>query len=72
MAFFQDHLGKLAPERHNQGKTNLDLLEQQEIVNGSGNSWAICKSAPRPRQITTQAQMPFHGLPTTQPTALKH
>ena len=29
-------------------KTNLDLLEQ-EIVNGSGISWAICKSAPRPR-----------------------
>ena len=27
------------------GKTNLDLLEQ-EIVNGSGISWAICKSAP--------------------------
>jgi len=26
------------------GKTNLDLLEQ-EIVSGSGISWAICKSA---------------------------
>jgi len=24
-------------------------------VSGSGISWAICKSAPRPRQITTQA-----------------
>jgi len=26
-------------------KTNLDLLEQ-EIVSGSGISWAMCKSAP--------------------------
>jgi len=34
------------------GKTNLDLLEQ-EIVSGSGICWAICKSAPHPRQITT-------------------
>ena len=30
---------------HQKGKTNLDLLEQ-EIVSGSGISWAICKSAP--------------------------
>jgi len=29
---------------HQKGKTNLDLLEQ-EIVSGSGISWAICKSA---------------------------
>ena len=35
-------------------KTNLDLLEQ-EIVSGSGISWAICKSAPRLRQITKPA-----------------
>jgi len=38
-------------------KTNLDLLEH-EIVSGSGSSWTICKSAPRPRQITTPA--PHH------------
>jgi len=31
--------------RHQRGKTNLDLLEQ-EIVIGSDISWAICKSAP--------------------------
>jgi len=32
-------------ETHNQeSKTSLDLLEQ-EIVSGSGISWAICKSA---------------------------
>jgi len=30
-------------------KTNLDLLEQ-EMVSGSGICWAICKSAPHPRQ----------------------
>jgi len=30
---------------HQEGETNLDLLEQ-EIVSGSGISWAICKSAP--------------------------
>ena len=40
--------------RYQKGKTNLDLLEQ-ETVNGSGISWAICKSAPRPRQITMPA-----------------
>jgi len=31
--------------RHQKGKTCLDLLEQ-EMVSGSGISWAICKSAP--------------------------
>jgi len=52
-------------------KTNLDFLEQ-EIVSGSGISWAICKSAPRPRQITTPA--PYHsvflqaGCPSCRPT----
>jgi len=33
-------------------KTNLDFLEQ-ETVSGSGISWSICKSAPRPSQITS-------------------
>jgi len=43
------------PERYNQeGKINLDLLEQ-EIVNGSGISWAICKSAPWLKHITMPA-----------------
>ena len=35
-------------------KANLDLLEQ-ETVSGNGINWAICKSAPHPRQITTPA-----------------
>jgi len=38
-------LGFCPVSRHQKGKTNLDLLEQ-EIVSGSGISWAICKSAP--------------------------
>jgi len=37
--------------RYQKGKTNLDLLEQ-DTVSGSGISWAICKSAPCPREIT--------------------
>jgi len=51
-------------------KTNLDLLEQ-ETVSGSSICWAICKSAPHPRQPrqypTTQfftGRMPF--LPPNQ------
>ena len=34
---------------------------EQETVSGSGISWAICKSAPRSRQITTPA--PHHSEP---------
>jgi len=51
---------------HQKGKTNLDLLEQK-IVSGSGISWAICKSAPRPRHNHTSiftGRMPF--LPSNQ------
>jgi len=52
--------------QYQNGKTSLDLLKHK-IVSGNGISWAICKSAPRPRQITTPAshhsvftgQMPF-------------
>jgi len=59
-AFFQNNLGKPAPEKQNHsGKTNLDLLEQ-EIVSGSGISWAICKSAFRSRQIAMTA--PHHSV----------
>jgi len=39
---------------YQKGKTNLDL-QKQETVSGSGNCWAICKSALRPRQITMPA-----------------
>ena len=53
------------------------ILLKQEAVSGSGICWAICKSAPRSRQITMPA--PHHSvfyrpdaLPATQPTASKH
>ena len=53
------------------------ILLKQETMSGSGISRAICKSAPRSRQITTSA--PHHSvfyrpdaLPATQPTASKH
>ena len=32
------------------------VLLEQEIVSGSDISWAICKSAPHPRQITMPAR----------------
>jgi len=61
---------------HQKDKTNLDLLEQK-IVSGSGISLAICKFAPRPREITMP--VPHHSvfyrpdaLPATQPTSSKH
>jgi len=53
------------------------ILLKQGTVSGSGISWAICKSAPCSRQITTPA--PHHSvlyrpdaLPAAQPTAAKH
>jgi len=53
------------------------ILLKRETVSGSGISWAICKSAPHTRQITTPA--PLHSvfyrpdaLPAPQPTASKH
>ena len=53
------------------------ILLKQETVSGSGISWAICKSAPRSRQITMPE--PHHSvfyrpytIPATQPTASKH
>jgi len=48
--------GTTRVSQYQKGNTNLDLLEQ-EIVSGSVISWAICKSAPHPRQITMPA---FH------------
>ena len=53
------------------------ILLKQETVSGSGISWAICKSTPCSKQITTPA--PHHSvfyrpdaLPAAQPTASKH
>jgi len=53
----------------------ISISLKQETVSGSGISWAICKSAPRSRQITTPA--PHHFLrpnqqcQSTEGTALK-
>jgi len=41
--------GTTRVSRYQKRKTNLDFTE---TVSGSGISWAICKSAPRSRQIT--------------------
>ena len=53
------------------------ILLEQETMSGSGISWAVCKSAPHCRQITTP--VPNHSvfyrpdaLPAAQPTASKH
>ena len=53
------------------------ILLKQQTASGSGISWAIGKSAPCSRQITTPA--PHHSvfyrtdaLPAAQPTASKH
>jgi len=53
------------------------ILLEQETVSGSGISWAVCKSAPCSKQITTQAphRSVFYrpdALPAAQPTASKH
>ena len=53
------------------------ILLKQETVSGSGISWAICKSAPRSRQITTSAPhcsvfYRLDALPAAQPTVPKH
>jgi len=58
--------------------TALFLLTQcYSVCCGLAYGWAVCKSAPRSRQITTPA--PHHSvfyrpdtLPATQPTASKH
>ena len=68
-ALFRDY-------HYQKGKTNLDFTEARD-VSGSGISWAIHKSAPHPRQITTPAPhlSVFYrpdALPAAQPTASKH
>jgi len=67
---------QLSQYQNGKTKTNLDFLEQ-ETVRGSGISWAICKSAPRPIQKTMPASQHsvFYrpdALPAAQPTASKY
>ena len=68
--------GTTQVSQYQKDKTNMVLLKQ-ETVSGSCISWAICKSAPRSRQITMPA--PHHSvfyrpdpLLAAQPTASKH
>ena len=64
--------GTTQVSQYQTGKTSLVFLLKQVTVSGSGISWAVCKSAPRCRQITTPAphrsvftgRMPF--LPPNQ------
>jgi len=57
--------------------TPIWIFVKQETVSGSAISWAICKSAPHSRQITTPApdNSVFYrpdALPAAQTTASKH
>jgi len=68
--------GTTRVSRYQKGKP-IWILLKQETVSSSGISWAICKSAPRSRQVTMPA--PHHSffyrpdaLPAAQPTASKH
>ena len=53
---FRDYLNKPIPER----QKPFWILLKQEPVSGSGISWAVCKSSPRSRHITTPA--PHHSF----------
>ena len=59
--------------RNQKGKTNLNLLEQ-EIVSGSGTSWAIICTSPKTTMPETHHSVLYRldALPVTQPTVLKH
>ena len=54
---------------------SVRILLKQDTVSGSGISWAICKSASRPRQITTPALPPplsFYRRDAVPATEAKH
>ena len=55
--------------RYQKGKP-IWILLKQETTSGSGISWAVCKSAPCSRQITTPATHHFlqPGCPSCRPT----
>ena len=70
-----DHIQTICTPLQTDNHTDTDYMDFTETRHsGSGISWAICKSAPRSRQITTPA--PNHSvfyrpdaLPAAQPTA---
>jgi len=62
--------------QYQKGKTNLDFTEARDSE-WQWNRWAICKSAPRSRQIAMPAThhsvfYRLDALPAAQPTASKH
>jgi len=69
LLLFWNMSGTTRVSRYQKSKTNLDLLEQ-EIVSGSGICWAICKSAPHPRQPRQHPTSQFFtdGCPSWRPT----
>ena len=72
LLLFWNLSGTTRVSRYQKGKTNLDLLEQ-ETASGSGICWAICKSAPHPRQLRPpHSYYRPDALPAAQPTASKY
>jgi len=75
---FNDPLSRTTwVSQYQKGINQSGILLKQETVSGSGISWAMCKSAPRYRQITMPA--PHHSvfyrpdaLPAAEPTVSKH
>jgi len=57
---FNDPLSGTTRVSRYQKEKPIWVLLKQETVSGSGISWAICKSAPRSRQITTPE--PHHSV----------
>ena len=72
--------GTIRVSQYQKGKTRKVKpiwIYWSKRVSGSGSSWAICKSALRPRQITTPAShhsiyYRTDALPPAKPTASKH
>jgi len=66
--YYYTHLTALCPGLPGWASTRkvkpIWILLKQETVSGSGISWAICKSAPRSRQITMPT--PHHSVFTGQ------
>ena len=67
--------GTTRVSRYQEGKPVWILLKQ-EIVSGRGISWAICKCAPRSRQLTPHhsvftGRIPFSLPPNQHVKALK-
>jgi len=70
---FNSPFAKTAQVSQYQNGKPIWILMKQEAVSGSGISWAICKSAPRSKEITMPA--PHHlvfALPAAQLTVSKH